>query len=199
MDQYEVTTALYAEFLRATPRQQPRYWNQRSLVSDGEKPVIGVTWHDPDAYCRHYGKRLPTEAEWEKAARGMDERTYPWGNEAPSSRRANYHKEFDEAGLKYYSQRLTPVGSYEGGKSPYGIDDLAGNVWEWTADWYDENYYRHSPTRNPTGPSSGKYRVVRGGSWGFSRSQVRSANRGWAGPSGRGVNYGFRCAQDVPK
>ena len=152
IDKYEVTTARYGQFLQATAEQPPPYqWNNVNLADDAERPVIGVAWADADAYCRWAGKRLPTEAEWEKAARGTDERRYPWGNEEPTNDQANFGR---SGGWKGYGM-LTTVGGFEAGKSPYGVYDLAGNVWEWVADWYDPNYYKKSPDRNPTGPSGG--------------------------------------------
>ena len=131
MDKYEVTVSRYASFLQASGRKQPEYWNQVSQVSAGDRSVIEVDWYDAYTYCRQYAKRLPTEQEWEKAARGTDGRTYPWGNDEPSERYANFGKEWDN--LNYESELLTAVGSYEDGKSPFGIYDLAGNVWEWTS------------------------------------------------------------------
>lgn len=132
IDKYELTTSRYAQFLKATRRKQPDHWNEVSMAAHRDRPVIGVDWHDADAYCRWSGKRLPTEAEWEKAARGTEGRQYPWGNERPTSRNANFGKCCDWKG--YAS--LAPVGSLEAGKSPLGISDMAGNVYEWVADWY---------------------------------------------------------------
>jgi len=194
MDKYELTTSRYAKFLQETGRKEPYKWNEASLVSDGDRPVIGVTWHDADAYCRWAGKRLPTEAEWEKAARGTDGRKYPWGNEEPSGRQAN----FDKSTSTWSYSILAAVGSYEDGASPYGIHDLAGNAWEWVADWYDEKYYAGSPERNPKGPTNGEKRVLRGGSWRMPAAILRSTFRTWSHPPNRYSNYsGFRCVQDA--
>jgi formylglycine-generating enzyme required for sulfatase activity len=195
IDQYEVTTSRYAKFFQDTKRREPDYWSEQVLKQHGQKPVVGVDWNDASAYCAWTGKRLPTEAEWEKAARGTDQRLYPWGNAAPSEQRANFNHCCD---FKQYGA-LTDGGSFEQGKSPYGAYDMAGNVWEWVADWYDETYYGKRTLRNPTGPSSGQYRVLRGGSWVTGPGDVRSANRNRGAPTRRNVSVGFRCAQDVPK
>jgi formylglycine-generating enzyme required for sulfatase activity len=195
IDEYEVTTARYAKFFKETNRRQPEYWSENVVSAHASKPVVGVDWNDAAAYCAWAGKRLPTEAEWEKAARGNDQRPYPWGKAEPSPALANYDHccDFKEYGA------LTDVGSFEQGKSPYGAYDMAGNVWEWVADWYDRNYYENSPVRNPTGPSSGQVRVLRGGSWIYSPVGVRSADRFWFTPTTQLVEIGFRCAQGRPK
>jgi formylglycine-generating enzyme required for sulfatase activity len=196
IDQYEVTTARYAKFFQETKRREPEFWSEQVLKQHTNKPVVGVDWNDAVAYCSWAGKRLPTEAEWEKAARGTDQRMYPWGDQAPTDQRANFNHCCD---FKDYGA-LTEVGSFEGGKSPYGAYDMAGNVWEWVADWYDGDYYGKSPEQNPKGPSGGKYRVIRGGSWLVEPVVVRSADRhGWLAPTGRLGGVGFRCAQDVPQ
>lgn len=195
LDQYEVTTARYARFFQQTIRNTPAYWFEQVIQKYGNKPVVGVDWNDANAYCSWAGKRLPTEAEWEKAARGTDQRLYPWGNASPTPQLANFSRGFE---FKNY-EVLTDVGSFEQGKSPYGAYDMAGNVWEWTADWYDETYYKNSPERKPKGPSNGQYRVLRGGSWDIEPDGVRSASRDGDTPSDRLVLIGFRCAQDIPK
>ncbi len=176
MDKYEVTTKLYAQLMDATKRKQPEYWSEVHLISDADRPVIGVTWEDADAYCRQYGKRLPTEQEWEKAARGTDGRKYPWGNEEPTIRHANYGKCCDWKGYA----PLATVESYEAGKSPYGIYNMAGNVWEWTS----SNYVLLT-------------KVVRGSSWVLTAVDLRSAYRSDRNPSKKGDDTGFRCAQDA--
>lgn len=197
MDQYEVTTALYAKFLEATGQKEPDRWNEVSVARDAKRPVVGVDWQDADAYCRWAGKRLPTEAEWEKAARGRDKRSYPWGDQSPNGLLSSYNWTSRRFWEGY--ETLSPVGSYEAGKSAYGIYDLAGNVGEWVADWYDEQYYSHSPEANPAGPSIGDRKVVRGGAWLNEPMDMRSAKRYRYLPTFRNVNVGFRCVQDVSR
>jgi formylglycine-generating enzyme required for sulfatase activity len=195
MDKYEVTAARYASFLQATGHKSPAYWNEVNLGRQSDRPVVGVDWHDAEAYCRWAGKRLPTEAEWEKAARGPTGYLYPWGNEEPSPVLANYDSDGQRVWKGYAT--LAPVGSYEGGQSPYGIYDMAGNVWEWVADWYDDGYYATSPDRNPKGPSSGWRKVVRGGSWYTIAPHVRSTYRLRHMPSHQTSLIGFRCSKDA--
>ena len=197
MDKFEVSVSQYDAFLQSSGRQAPEYWDQVSTAKHGNLPVVGVDWHDAGAYCRWAGKRLPTEAEWEKAARGTDERKYPWGNEEPTPTLANFGKEWFSKNI--YNERLAPVDSYEAGKSPYGLHHMAGNVWEWTTDWYEERFYGQTPRPNPPGPSSGTTVVVRGGSWFMVPYSVRSADRDSHTPTSRNVFIGFRCAQDSPK
>jgi formylglycine-generating enzyme required for sulfatase activity len=194
IDKYKITTSQYAKFLKATGRNQPYKWDEVILERDGDRPVVGVDWHDADAYCRWEGKRLPTEAEWEKAARGTDQRLYPWGNEKPTSRHANFAKD-DWQGY----ETLAPEGSLAAGKSPYGIYDLAGNAWEWVADWMEPSYYEISPNRNPAGPSTGQTKVVRGGSWSDDPATIRSTARFGSDPAKKDNETGLRCAQDGSK
>jgi formylglycine-generating enzyme required for sulfatase activity len=155
IDQTEVTNAQYRKCLDAGVCRKPVYWDN-SDFSAPDQPVVGVTWNDARTYCEWAGGRLPTEAEWEKAARGTDGRTYPWGNEPATCERVSYGGCVGKA---------SPVGSYPTGASPYGALDMAGNVWEWVADWYAEHYYSRSPDHNPQGPDSGGVRGLRGGSW----------------------------------
>lgn len=185
---YEVTNAQYEQFMRATGHWAPEFWSDLSS-GDPQQPVVGIDWHDAEAYCRWGGNRLPTEAEWEKAARSTDGRKYPWGNEEPDGSKANYY-------LWYLIfTRTATVGSYPKGVSPYGIHDMAGNVWEWVADWYSENYYRGAPSRNPKGPESGQHRVIRGGSWLVYPRELRSSYRHGVEANYRHHYLGFRCAR----
>jgi formylglycine-generating enzyme required for sulfatase activity len=198
MDKFEVTVLRYDQFMQSTDRAKPMDWNQVDVTTQGKLPVVGVEWNDADTYCRWAGKRLPTEAEWEKAARGTDGRTYPWGNEEPTARLANFGRQHSPT-VKTYEDTLVPVDHDEAGQSPYGLHHMAGNVFEWVWDWYEERYYRRSPARNPKGPSHGTMRVFRGGSLYNDPADVRSANRHRFPSSTQLVSLGFRCAQDGPK
>jgi formylglycine-generating enzyme required for sulfatase activity len=128
---------------------------------------------------------LPTEAEWEKAARGLDGAIFPWGDQPPSAVRANYDNQVGDT---------QPVGSYPEGSGPYGLWDMSGNVAEWVADWYDQDYYQQGSLRNPTGPAAGTFRVLRGGSWFNAAHAIRAAFRLWNLPDVRSDSIGFRCA-----
>lgn len=203
IDRYEVTNAQYARFLNATQGDRGRCGghicadtkvenpDSHLLYEEGQyvaergyedHPVTEVSWYGAQAYCQHYGKRLPSEAEWEKAARGTAGATYPWG-EGFDPHRLNSDGRVGDT---------TPVGSYPDGASPYGAYDMAGNVWEWVADWYET--YPGNTYRSPF--FGHKYKVVRGGSWNHPVNDARCARRDLAHPDRRLRVVGFRCARD---
>jgi formylglycine-generating enzyme required for sulfatase activity len=189
---YEVTNAQYAQCVRATVCWEPSGLSYYPDPAYTYHPVVYVSWFDARTFCEWVGGRLPTEAEWEYAARGTDGRIYPWGNEPPDESRCNFD---------YSVIGTTPVGRYSPpGDGPpfdndYGCADMAGNVWEWVADWYDGGYYSVPPERNPQGPDSDSWRVVRGGSWDSFQGRVRSAVRYYLEPSSSDGDVGFRCAR----
>jgi formylglycine-generating enzyme required for sulfatase activity len=210
MDAYEVSNAMFAAFVSQTDyrtlaeRQGFSYmyddsykWipidgiNWRNPMgpetyADDMLPVVHVSYDDATVYCQWAGGRLPTEAEWEKAARGEDGRTYPWGNT------------FDPDKLHHYSSSgPVSVDLFPQGKSPYGIYQMAGNAFEWTKDWYRSDYYGISTRENPTGPSAGEYRAIRGGSWNNSQKNVRAAHRDYSMPNYMNHLLGFRCVMDA--
>lgn len=206
IDQYEVTLNLYRKFLEAAKHDAPPTWDDEAATTVGDRPTIGMKWADAAAYCKWAGKRLPTEAEWEKAARGTDGRRYPWGHMQPFVDIANYNR-----GL-WVSEAITLVavtsglegmsvrhGLKEGGKSPFGLAHMAGNVSEWVADWYDREYYQKGPEKNPMGPASGDKRVLRGGSWADLPAALRVTARFSAEPEFEDRTIGFRCAKTVAK
>jgi formylglycine-generating enzyme required for sulfatase activity len=189
MDKTGVTWAQYKRFAEATgvplPAQEP-YWG----IHD-DHPAVFVTWENAKTYCEWTGARLPTEAEREKAARGTDGRKYPWGNEEPDAQRAVFRRNWGK-------EATAAVATHPAGASPYGLQDMGGNVWEWCSDWYDDDYYNVSPYTDPKGPSSGNAHVVRGGSW-DSRPDVLSAScRSWGHRGYREGDFGFRCAMNIP-
>ena len=229
IDKYPVTNAQYMEFCNKTNHQYPAQllrkvkkkevrelttlFGKKKKVVETEveehflpvelenHPVVNVSWEDADAYAKWVGKRLPTEAEWEKAAKGgiffdgdrlakvanpNSRRRYPWGNE------------FDEGKCNNNSMGTTQVGKYPGGASSYGVMDMAGNVCEWVNDWYDSGYYSTSPTNDPPGPSSGTSRVLRGGFWvSYYPEYLRASYRHRYIPTFRSNFLGFRCVRDA--
>jgi len=188
IDRYEVTNEQYRQCVESETCQPPRNTKYYDVPEYGRHPVVYLNWYRALAYCTWAGKRLPTEAEWEKAARGTDGRAYPWGNEWDSSK-ANVVGDTDGF------DGTAPVGSFDVGRSPYGAYDMAGNVWEWVNDWYDAGYYRHSPKRNPDGPTQGKFKLLRGGSWRYTPKFARAAERLKHNPKHLHDNRGFRCAK----
>ena len=196
IDKTEVTNALYTACVQAGACQPPMktdsftHANYYGLPRFSNFPVINVNWDDAQTYCGWAGRRLPTEAEWEKAARGTDGRIYPWGNDDPTCSLANYYPNGQFACVG----DTRAVGTTFSGVSPYGALDMAGNVAEWVADWYDEGYYASSPSSNPTGPASGQYRVLRGGSWSVCEYGIRSDLRNRRDPADSNSDTGFRCA-----
>jgi len=193
IDQYEVTTAQYAEFLSAEKQIPPWQWETVALSRHGDRRVIGVSWHDAAAYCQWKGKRLPTETEWEKSARGTDGRSYPWGNQAPTNQRANF-----ALGARFsYDLVLAPVQSLPFGRSPFLLHHMAGNAYEWVQDWYAIDYYDGSPDRNPTGPEQGQFKVLRGGSWSDLPKYLLTYGRFKLPSDTRNSYTGFRCTRSA--
>lgn len=190
IDQYEVTNRQYADCVRAGRCTMPRlprsvnFTNYYGAADYGNYPAIWVSWDDAAAYCAFRGKALPTEAQWEKAARGGENAIYPWGNVEPTS----------QANFNYASGDVTAVGAYADDRSPYGVYDMAGNVREWVADWYQWDYYAVAPQKNPLGPETGVTRVLRGGSWNDVAIYIRTTSRKNFLPESYDSNLGFRCA-----
>jgi formylglycine-generating enzyme required for sulfatase activity len=191
IDRYEVLNAQYAACVRAESCAPPSSTSSSSremYYGNPEYdayPVIHVSWEDARRYCEWAGQRLPTQAEWEKAARGTGGQMYPWGNEFIR----------DYVNADGVVGDTTAVGAYPQGISPYGALDMSGNVWEWVNDWYDPGYYANSPTDNPPGPSEGEYRVLRGGSYSDGPGSVRAAAHNDYSPDSNNNELGFRCAE----
>jgi len=194
IDRYEVSNAQYLLFVLATGASWPPYWKADPFPEKMVRhPVIAITWQEATAYCRWAGKRLPTEAEWEKAARGTDGRLFPWGNQPAGWGRSNIAHPGSKRGLKY--PPLANVDRYDRGVSPYGVYQMAGNVAEWVADWFDPGYYLSGASDNPHGPGLGEDKVFRGGSWNEDPEVARSAGRGAQAPDHRSYLIGLRCAR----
>lgn len=200
IDKFELTNSRYLEFVKATNHRVPQnpknatrnLWEGETITESlADRPVVNVDWADAQAYCQWAGKRLPTEAEWEKAAKGTADRRFPWGNVEPTNKHLNFNQQW------IGEKTLMPVGSYELGKSPFGVYDMAGNVWEWVNDWYDAKYYEKSPAKNPTGPETGTKRVLRGSGWQNETPTVRIFTRVDSDPTMRNESTGFRCAMDA--
>jgi formylglycine-generating enzyme required for sulfatase activity len=229
LDRLEVTNQAYAGFVQATGHRSPAnsnpvrtLWDNNQPLSGIENhPVVNVSWEDAVAYCRWAGKRLPTEAEWEKAARGTDGRRYPWGNDWDftlansasywAKRTIDFQSgaDWDAFWVHGEGARLSrengingevltmPVGSFPRGASPYGALDMAGNAAEWVADWFDPNYYRGAPLTDPSGPARGAIKAMRGGSWLKPVVSLRTSDRDWGTMNSRPSGAGFRCAKDA--
>ncbi len=195
IDKYEVSNAQYKEFMRATKHPAPAYWDDPRL-NNLKQPVVGVNWYDSNAFCEWKGKRLPTEAEWERAAKGPGGSHYPWGHKIDPTK-ANYGQNVG---------KTQPVDSYPDGVSGYGAYNMAGNVFEWVSDWYDPNYFQVSQALNPQGPAGGynfanqgPVKVLKGGSWLAPQTSLHTSHRFWNQPENNsyGVGLGFRCAMSA--
>lgn len=184
----EVTNAMYQRFRSATGHRAPAFANEE-LHNGDDQPVVGVDYKDATAYCRWAGGRLPTEAEWEFAARGTDGRVYPWGNDFPSRDRAVHGLIFGRGG------NAAAVGTTPGDVSPFGVMDMAGNVMEWCSDWYAP--YAVEPQQNPTGPPQGTRRIMRGSCWAYQPQSLRTTERWQTVPHQKISMCGFRLAVDV--
>lgn len=201
IDKFEVTNAQYYKCELAQQCEQPKNTRNYDNPSFSDHPVVFVDWNMAANFCEWRGARLPTEAEWEKTARGTDLYDYPWGNRFDGNllnfcdincTRSGANRSYND-----HHDETAPVGTYEGGKSPYGVYDMAGNIQEWVADWYSKDYYANSPDKNPTGPGSGTYRVLRGGSWISDLDNVRTYVRAFLSPTAAYNYVGFRCAKSA--
>jgi iron(II)-dependent oxidoreductase len=213
IDKFEVTNAQYSVFVKATGHRRSNYHND-SRFNAPDQPVVGVSWFDAKEFCSWAGKRLPTEAEWEKAARGTDGRIFPWGNrwdtrklrsaDSVSGQSLNSFNDWSAwqntmFRTDFSKARPSRAGSFPAGASVYGAMDMAGNVWEWVADWYGTNYYSESPRRNPSGPTSGRHRVLRGGAWDVPKAVANTWFRENFIEPGVSESFvtGFRCAKNL--
>lgn len=200
MDRDEVSLGEFLAFLRQRKQHPPDelqklIWHLITVHSVTDQtlarwPALYVTWKEAQDFCAAEGKRLPTEAEWEKAARGPNGNLFPWGEAAPDNTLAMFGQHH-----VHEIPILAAVDSHDAGKSPYGVHHMAGNVAEWVQDWFGFDYYAYIPQRNPPGPTSGRYKSVRGGSWKSKTIMLRTATRGGSPPDQRSATVGFRCAQ----
>lgn len=201
IDKHPVTNRMFSHFLNEIGNQEEngtKWYDEKAknarlrwsgncwlvMRNYSEHPIVSVSWHGAVAYCQWVGGRLPTEAEWEKGARGEDDRIYPWGNQTPS---------YDYANYQGYQVSTTAVGAFPKGASSYGLLDMAGNVWEWVSDWYEHDYYARSLLINPRGPDTGATKVMRGGSWFNIDRHLKVSYRSYSNPGTRTANLGFRC------
>jgi formylglycine-generating enzyme required for sulfatase activity len=196
IDQHEITYAQYDSCVQSGKCTKAHYDDNSCLVWNGQRfqktivplgyrdpsyPVVCVSWHQAQTFCRSKGMKLPTEAQWEYAARAGERNRYSWGNAAPTNERCPMANNGPES-----------IGSYQPNK--WGLYDMTGNVWEWTIDFYEKGYYSISETQNPTGPGAGLYRVIRGGGWYSGAPQLKISNRHWFSPDFSEASLGFRCA-----
>jgi formylglycine-generating enzyme required for sulfatase activity len=186
IDMYEVSNLSFAEFIKAKNRKTPTFW-KNSDFNQPKQPVVGVSWKEAKAFCEWKNKRLPTEAEWEKASKGQQTYDFPWGNSEPTPDKLNFDNKVG---------KTTPVGSYNAGKSSLGVYDLSGNVSEWVNDWYGPEYYLFSPEKNPQGPPDGQYKIIRGGNWRNKKDDVKITFRNATTPKLKSKTVGFRCAKN---
>ena len=190
IDQYEVSNQQFAACVSSGACEDPVSYESETREeyyddpAYADYPVVNVSWSQANHYCMWVGGRLPTEAEWEKAARGTDQRIYPWGNEFPDKSYMNFNNLVGDTAA---------VGSYPAGASPYGVMDLAGNVREWVLDWYESAYYQDSPQDNPTGPAEAEMRGLRGGAWQSDVNSTRAVYRNMRYPKNSSNHIGFRC------
>lgn len=200
IDQKEVSNSDYLKFVEAAQHRRPHHWVKGQISKDQEQlPVYNVSWVDARTYCTWAGKRLPTEAEWERAARGgVDKTLYFWGDDLGGRReRTNENATLENVRRAQVAGAGGPtaVGSFAA--NAYGVFDATGNVWEWVEDWYERDYYSISPDRNPKGPSTGSYRVIRGGSWADTDERILGLHyRNYTNPDVRTPTIGFRCARN---
>ena len=196
MDPYEVTNEGYMSFVEVTAHGRPYHWVDGEVPEGQDRfPVYNVNWSDATAYCEWAGKRLPTEAEWERAARGLTRMTmYPWGDDL----RPRVGGQSRTMAQISRADGPTEVGSFE--PNGFTLYDMTGNVWEWVQDWYSHGYYPISPEENPSGPETGIYRVMRGGGWSDDDARILALHyRNFTDPEHRTVTIGFRCAKSVPE